>query len=170
MPISFKTLAILAFALSACGADMGDNQSAFGDENGQTPQGEQAAAVGQVDSALFGSDSCKNVDVAVINGRDGGRKKIVGVWYEDLSDGEGRGEDLDNQILEQSHDRKAWSPNLQHAKGDRIGRWRVHYRTWRGSNLWNDAEWTGWLTPEEGTNNPCKSDESNYTIQLPFIP
>jgi hypothetical protein len=170
----FKKVGLLVFVgslTSACGGEMNGYTDGEG-LNESAPEGEVGLdeEFTQNGEAISFGNACKDAKLTVVmNQFDGGRTKVVRLQYDDLSDGQSRYEDVNNQIMEPSDPDVAWTRDLENTKGDRIGHWRVRFQTWRGSNLWNDERWSAWLTPIEGMGVACQTG-TRYTIALPLNP
>jgi hypothetical protein len=122
----------------------------------------ESSEVGVVQQPLFGSDSCRDIDVEVTNSRwrNGGPTEIEVkyVKYFSYDDGQWRKEDIQNQVVD--YGTRAWrywgDQDLNSARDDRLTYWRVYY-TYRdqGTNQWSSTVYQE-VVPEDHFNQRCQ--------------
>ena len=125
--------------------------------------------VAQKEQAFLGSDSCKDVNLNVINMRyRNGQQTEIDVKsfeYEDLSDDKWRSEGVTDRIIPYNRSEYWADQDLEYTKDDYIGRWKVIYRFRAPGGSWSNNVHQ-YLYPNGHTSPYRCSDHASYNFTV----
>ena len=162
------TLTVLSLFAAGCGGDLEDfEDEELGGEPGlEEPAAEaEAPALEESESALFGSDACRNVDLRITNSFEDvartARIRVEHVSFYSVSEGRYITEDLPNTEISYGQSSWFYNEDLQYAENDTISAWRVYFRYQESDNDWSDLVYQYIDTP----NDVCHADD-DYTMTV----
>lgn len=154
--VLLSTLLTLTTVSIGCAID--DESPTIEDEATSEP----AEEAGTTEQAIFGSNTCKGVNITIENDRVRNGVptsiEIHRVEYFSVQD--------DNWHTEQLEDRQipypwatGWKEDLQYVEGELITKWRAYYKYFDGG--WSDVVWQEIDT----TDRYCEED-ANYSLRV----
>jgi hypothetical protein len=156
---------LLAFLVTSTVTGCMTTPEAESPDDNALPADVAAETVSATTQSLFGSDSCKKVDLTVRNSRtrDGEDTLLMihYVQYHSVSEGSWYTEQLDDKLLFFGDSYTWWNQDLAHAENDLVDQWKVVYE------FYEDGAWSSLVQQTFPTpGHICHADDNfSFTVE-----